>query len=93
MFEICNRKHFAIKILQNVTILVILRPHVVRLGEYIKGRIIDCQGKLCNKDGTQNIEVRKVLPHPGYKPAPDWKNDICLLGLKTPAKLSGMKNR
>ena len=65
---------------------------MVRLGEYIKGIGIDCQGKLCNKDGAQNIEVKKVIPHPEYKPAPDWKNDICLLGLKTPAKVSRKKN-
>ena len=69
-----------------------MRPHVVRLGEYIKGTNIDCQGTLCNKDGVQNNEVKKVTPHPEYKPAPDWKNDICLLGLKTPAIFSRKKS-
>ena len=61
---------------------------MVKLGEYIKGTTIDCEGKLCNEDGVQNIEVVTVIPHPGYKPAPDWMNDICLLGLSKPAKVT-----
>ena len=68
--------------------MVTLRPHFVRLGEYIKGTTIDCQGKLCNEDGAQNIEVKKVIPHPEYRPAPDWKNDICLLGLRKPVRIT-----
>ena len=61
-------------------ISLISSPHLIRLGEYIKGTNIDCQGTLCNNDGVQNIEAATVKPHPGYRPAPDWKNDICLLG-------------
>ena len=67
---------------------LISSPHLVRLGEYNKRETIDCQGKLCNEEGVQNIEVGKVKPHPGYKPAPDWMNDICLLGLKIPVKFT-----
>ena len=62
----------------------------MRLGEYIRGTKVDCQGTLCNSDGVQNIEVGKVKPHPGYKPAPNWMNDICLLGLKLPARITSM---
>ena len=62
----------------------------MRLGEYIKGTNIDCEGKLCNEDGVQNIDVLKATAHPEYKPAPDWMNDICLLELKLPAKITSI---
>ena len=84
--EITRTKH-----LRRYTFNVLIySPHLVRLGEYIKGTNIDCEGKLCNEDGVQNIDVLKATAHPEYKPAPDWMNDICLLELKLPAKITSI---
>ena len=66
-------------------------PHRVKLGEYDIRTEIDCVGKLCNKFGTQEIDVSKIIVHPQYKYyplQPTELNDITILVLKEPAKLN-----
>ena len=45
----------------------------------------------CTSD-PQDIDVEKILRHPGCKPEGDWKNDIALLKLSKEPALTGEIN-
>ena len=62
----------------------------VKLGEYNNLTDTDCdKANVCNDDGVQVIGVEAIIPHPQFRPDPDWKNDIAILQLKeTPKETS-----
>lgn len=60
----------------------------MRLGEHDQDQDLDCVGSECSEP-PDDVEVEERIVHPNYNPRdPSSRNDIALIRLKRPAKLS-----
>lgn len=62
--------------------------HSVLVGEWATNTQVDCGEEFCAVP-TQQIEISRVIVHPGYQNDNTFRDDVALLVLKDEIKFSG----